>query len=265
MEQVLRADEPLAVAAVDAIHAGDVEALEQLLGEYPGLADATIREVGDDCSSDGERITRTLLHVATDWPGHFPNVAETIRALVDAGAEVDGRAASGTETPLHWAASSDDIDAVDALLDAGADVEAPGAVIAGGTPLDDAVAFGQWQAARRLVEHGAHTALWHSAALGLLDRVESHFAGEAPPAKAPYSWGASSGTPPDEVTVAFWCACHGGQRRTAEHLLARGAELDWVSTWDGLTPLDAAARADAQHVVTWLRARGAHTAHELAT
>jgi hypothetical protein len=38
-----------------------------------------------------------------------------------------------------------------ALLDAGADIEAPGAVIAGGTPLTDAVAFGQWQAARRLV------------------------------------------------------------------------------------------------------------------
>jgi ankyrin repeat protein len=67
------------------------------------------------------------------------------------------RNAPGTETPLHWAASSDDIEALDALVDAGADVDAPGAVIAGGTPLDDAVAFGQWEAARRLVHPGART------------------------------------------------------------------------------------------------------------
>ena len=69
---------------------------------------------------------------------------------------------------MHGPASSDDVDALDALLDAGADIEAPGAVIAGGTPLDDAVGFGQWNAARRLVERGAQTAVWHAAALGLM-------------------------------------------------------------------------------------------------
>jgi hypothetical protein len=78
-----------------------------------------------------------------------PRAIATIEVLVDASAKVDARNAPGTETPLHWAASSDDIDALDALVAAGADIEAPGAVIAGGTPLDDAVAFGQWQAARR--------------------------------------------------------------------------------------------------------------------
>jgi hypothetical protein len=63
--------------------------------------------------------------------------------------------------------------ALDALLDAGADIEARGAVIGGGTPLSDAVAFAQWNAARRLVERGARTELWEAAALGLLDRVEA--------------------------------------------------------------------------------------------
>lgn len=42
------------------------------------------------------------------------------------------------ETPLHWADSSDDVEVLDALLDAGTDPEAPGAVIAGGPPLEDA-------------------------------------------------------------------------------------------------------------------------------
>lgn len=41
------------------------------------------------------------------------------------------------------------------LLDAGADIDAPGAVIAGGTPMADATAFGQWPATRLLLERGA--------------------------------------------------------------------------------------------------------------
>ena len=114
-----------------------------------------------------EGNTRTLMHVATDWPGHYPWVAATIAKLLEAGADVNGRASgSHTETPLHWAASSDDVDALDALLDAGADIEADGAVIAGGTPLDDAVAFGQWHTARRLVERGAYANLFNAAASG---------------------------------------------------------------------------------------------------
>ena len=60
-----------------------------------------------------------------------------------------------TETPLHWAASCDDVDVMEVLLDHGADIEAEGACIGGGTPLADAVAFGQWRAARRLIERGA--------------------------------------------------------------------------------------------------------------
>jgi uncharacterized protein len=257
MSRVLRPDDPLAVTVVDAIRGGDVETLKRLLRDNEGLATAAIRD--EDSGQDS--VSRTLLHVATDWPGHFPNVAAKIAALVDAGAEVDARNAPGTETPLHWAASSDDIDALDALVAAGADIEAPGAVIAGGTALDDAVAFAQWQAARRLVEHGARTALWHAAALGLIDQVEAHFAGNPPP--APYPWGASGEQTPDGLTVAFWCACHGGQRGTAEYLLQRGADLDWIATWDGHTPLDTARREGADDVVAWLRTRGAKTADEV--
>ena len=81
-------------------------------------------------------MSRTLLHVATDWPGHFPNGAATIAALVEAGADVNARfTGPHTETPLHWAASSDDVAVLDALLDAGANIESPGAVIGGGTSL----------------------------------------------------------------------------------------------------------------------------------
>src|SRR4029453_14620054 len=98
----------------------------------------------------------SLPHVAADWPGHFPNGAASVAVLIDAGADVNARfTGPHTETPLHWAASSDDIEVLDTLLDRGADIEAPGSVIAGGTPLADAVAFGQWKAANRLVARGA--------------------------------------------------------------------------------------------------------------
>ncbi|MGQ0836718.1 MAG: ankyrin repeat domain-containing protein [Gammaproteobacteria bacterium] len=259
----IQPDDALAVAVVDGIRRGDLEALKRLLHENPGLASARIAGGNGVCATGG--TSRTLLHVAADWPGHFPNGAATVAALIAAGAEVNAPfSGQHAETPLHWAASSDDVAVLDALLDAGADIEAAGAVIAGGTPLADAVAFGQWRAARRLVERGAQTTLWQAAALGLLERVEQHFAGDT--ARESPRWSprpAQPGAPPpDEVTHAFWCACHGGQRKTAEYLLGRGADLNWIG-YDGLTPVDAARRSGAGELAAWLCSRSARTAEEL--
>ena len=237
-------DDRVAKAAVSAVRAGDVDALRRLLDENRWLATARL---GDD---DACGMSRTLLHVATDWPGHFPRVAETIAALVAAGADVDARfRGPHDETPLHWAASSDDVAALDALLDAGADIEAPGAVLGGGAPLADARGFKQWNAAFRLVERGARTTIVDAATLGLLDRVERCFADAEPTA--------------EEITRAFWGACHGARRDCAEYLLDKGAELNWIPPWENLTPLDAAERERAAGVVAWLRERGATPASEL--
>lgn len=231
-----REDNNVSASAVEAIHSGNLEPLKQLLDKNPSLIKTTI---------DGQR---TLLHVATDWPGHFPNNAATVALLIKYGAEVNAAFQGGqhSETPLHWAASSDDVAVIDALLDNGADIEAPGSVIGGGTAMADAVAFGQWKAARRLLERGACTTLWQAAALGLIDRVQEYFAGRTTPSK-------------DEITNAFWSACHGGQQSTAAFLLERGAELNWVG-YNELTPLDAANRSGAKELVEWLRLRGAKSA-----
>jgi ankyrin repeat protein len=225
-------NKPLAVAVVSAIHRGNVDELKRLLAENHGLISSRING-------------RLLLHVATDWPGHFPNVGLVIKTLIAAGADPDATPEPGDETALHWAASSDDVEAIDALLDSGANMEVRGASIAGGTPLEDAVGYGQWQAARRLVERGAKVEkLWHAAALGIMPLVEGHFAGPA-------------SVSPDEVSAAFWQACHGGQRRAAEYLLARGADLNWVPDWAKQTPLDMAESSGADDLIEWLRARGA--------
>ncbi len=239
----LPADDPRAVAFFEAVRAGDVGAVERLLDAHGDLA--TARFVDPRCGDE-----RSALHVATDWPGHFPNGRAVVARLIAAGADVD--AAFGgrhAERPLHWAASSDDIDVLDALVEAGADIEAPGSVINGGSPLADAVAFGQWRAARRLVELGAQVNLWQAGALGLADRLDRLLAASPPPAD-------------DEITNAFWCACHGGRRATAERLLDRGAEIDWVGH-DGLTALDAAVRSDAHELAAWLRSQGARSARDL--
>ena len=236
---ILATDDPLAVQATTAIEAGDADGLAALLRSHPELATARIGT---------EEFSRTLLHVLTDWPGHRPQGAAMVDVLLDAGADVDARfVGSHAETALHWAASSDDVQVLDALLDRGADIEADGGVIGDGTgtPLLDAAAFGQWKAAQRLVERGAEARLWPAATLGLVDRVEAELAANPPTRQ--------------EVTEAFWGACHGGQRVTAERLLAEGADISWVG-WDDLTPLDAAARSEAPEVVAWLRSLGATSA-----
>jgi uncharacterized protein len=242
--RVIPADDPRAVAATAAVKTGDLPELERLLAADPWLAKVRI---GD------EHGHRTLLHAATDWPGHFPNGPAVVSRLIGAGADVNAhsRFSSHTETPLHWAASSDDVAMLDALLDAGADIEAIGAVLGGGSPLADACGFGNWAAARRLVERGARTRLSEAAALGLLDRVAAVFA---------------EGSRPDSqmITQALWSACHGGQRGTAEYLLERGADLNWIG-WDERTPLDVVDETAAPDLAAWLRARGAKHTNELHT
>lgn len=224
--------DPAVVALVDAIHAGATQTVDRMLVTDPHLAKVGIV---DACG-----VVRTPLHIVTDWPGHFPNGPGTVQRLVEAGADVNARVrgAEPAETPLHWAASSDDVAVLDALLDAGADIDAPGGVIAGSSPLADAVAFGQWNAARRLTERGATTSLREAAALGQLPLVVD----------------LSVTIDPDGLDDAFWYACHGNQLHVAHYLHSRGATIGRLSPWDGLTPLQAAERTGPDgDTARWLR------------
>src|SRR3954453_23804159 len=140
------AADPRAVTLLTAIQTGDIATLQNLLEEDRALATARI---GDD-QQDG----RSHLHIVADWPGHWPEGARTVALLVRYGADVNARVRhphrdEAAETPLHWTASSDDVSVLDALLDAGAALEATGAIFTGGTPMSDAVVFAQWNAARR--------------------------------------------------------------------------------------------------------------------
>jgi uncharacterized protein len=216
-----------------AISRGDVESLRVLLESDPGLATSVIN-------------SRTPLHLFADAPGHRPNPAGVVSALARAGADLDAHAVGmwHHETPLHWAASNDDVELIDALLDAGADIEHPGSSISGGPPAESALGYAQWKALRRLHERGAAMNLPRAAALGVMPLVIEL---------------ATSVPPPDdgELSVAFWNACRAGQLEAAHYLAERGADINWRAPWSGQSPLDAARDKHERAVVAWLTEYGA--------
>jgi len=243
---ILKHDDPLYVSFAQSVQTGDVETLSRLLSEVPGLA---AKRFVDD-----QGFVRTSLHLVADWPGYFPNGVEMVRLLIAAGADPNARTAGGkfAETPLHWAASSDDADVAAALIDGGADVEAPGGSIVGGTPLDNAVGYRCWNVARLLVQRGARVdKLWHAAALGMMSRVAELMDRDPQPTAA-------------DIGLAFWFACSGGQRRVAEYLLAKGADINGIPSFTNQTPLDAAAGLDTRRetMVAWLKSQGAKSSKE---
>ncbi len=239
-------NDPRATSIIASIHRGDTASLEQLLRADPALATARV--------VDEKGVARTLLHIVADWPGHFPNGAATVAALAAAGADLNAAVLhpgphGSPETPLHWAASSDDVAVLDALLDAGADIEAPGAVFTGGTAMSDAVVFAQWRAARRLHERGASTTIWQAAALGLVDRVRAFCESDPAPST-------------DTLSNALWHACRAGQHATSEVLVGHGAVVNRIGH-EAKSPLDVAEESGNGALVTWLESLGAQRAAAL--
>ena|SRR5215472_15348409 len=76
-------DDQAAAELRAAIHSGDLGAVRRLLRSDPGLATAhfVARRGGSG----------TALHHVTDWPGYFPNGPQTVRLLIDAGADPSAR------------------------------------------------------------------------------------------------------------------------------------------------------------------------------
>lgn len=233
-----------------AMNTGATAEIEELLAKNPGLARDKL---------DGNE--RTSLHHATDWPGHKPTVARSIELLVASGADVHAvfphPEGGSAETPLHFAASSNDVEALDALLDAGADIDAVGGVIQDCAPFEEAVIFQHYAAASRLLERGAQTYLAGIAALNRLDLVGDFFdrdgklrtdVGRLP------NWNVF---PPSQVVLdrALQFACSAGHLEMAQFIHARGGDPASISPVN-TTPLDGAMKGEHHDVVAWLLALG---------
>jgi hypothetical protein len=66
--------------------------------------------------------------------------------------------------------------------------------------------------------------------MGLVDRLDA-------------LWDAGPTPTVEDINGALWGACAGGQLAAAQFLVVRGANVNWVSPWDHLTPLEAARRS----------------------
>ena len=237
--------------AREAVEQSDVERLEALIEIHPDLPN--LRSEDND---------RTLLHTIADYPGHKPKGIEMARVLIAAGADVNARFQHGQiravrETPLHWAASNDDVDLAELLLDAGADIDADAGVIANGTPIWNAVIFRCVNAARLLIERGAASNLMTAAGAGRRDLAEMYFddrgnvtenAGALPCWDAPRP-------PQTALDSAFGLACRNGHATIAKVLYERGADPDWVNP-AGESAYQQAKTGGHKIVMDWMKARG---------
>jgi hypothetical protein len=235
---------------VSAILEGNTERIAGMLANDATLATATL-----------PGNPRSMLHHATDWPGHRPNVAATIALLVDAGADPDvamppGEDPAVAERPLHWAASCNDAAAVDALADAGADVDAPGGIFGGCTPYEEAIIFEQYDAARHLLARGATNYLPGAAALGADELIDDFFDAEGNVRTDTGVLPHWNSVPAAQTVLdrAFQFACRAGHLDIAKRLLERGADHTAI-TPANTSALDEARENGHSNVVDWLTTR----------
>lgn len=230
-----------------AIVKGEVDKVRELLSDNPELANATI---GSN--------PRSMLHYATDWPANRPNVGTSIGLLVSAGADPNvamppNETGEVAETPLHWAASANDVDAVEALLDHGARVDCLGGIFGGCTPYVEAIIFEQYDAARSLLARGATDYLPGAAALGRAEEIDDFFGPDGNlslDTGVPPHW---DPLPPKQTVLdrAFQFACRSGHLEIASKLLARGADRH-AEVPGGGTARSEAAEKGHDDVIQWL-------------
>jgi ankyrin repeat protein len=250
--------------AIQAIKAGDVDQLRQILAADPGLA-----------TSRSTKAHPTLLQcVALDTKDH-PNTVALAKVLIEAGAELN--------EPFVAAASIDNRPVAELLLDHGALVAGTG----GWSPLEEALYWDSREVLDLLLERGARVQNLRTAAgLGRMDSLRDYFDehGKLKPeaGKINWPWGDlesianschSEATkrslttrvlswPQDQQAIAnnaFVYACMHGHIDAATFLLEKGAELNVIPGGFDFagTGLHYAALNGHRAMVEFLLARGA--------
>jgi hypothetical protein len=251
--------------AIDALHAGDLAGLARLLDAAPELVHARVAGAGPHY--EGYFHEATLLHHVAGNPfiRPLPDAIVAIAALIlDRGAEVDAVTHAGPSQPtdIGWSALGLVATSLEArtrgvqrpllelLVARGADVD-----VRDGGALVGALYYGEADAARWLVEHGARVDLVCAAGLGRVDRMEATI--DTPDAHTRVDYARRRPRPStraDLLGLALAYAARGGHVDAARWLLDRGADPSW---YDDATPLHLAALGGHAGVVELLLARGA--------
>lgn len=163
----------------------------------------------------------------------------TVRAALADGFTPDTPQGDDGDLALCWAAAYGQVDIVRLLLEHGASIEAAPAHGMGGPALSDALFENQLEAARVLVDAGAHVGYAAAAALGFLDRMVDHDEDDS------------------ERWSAFLSACKTGQLEVVRYLVPRGIDVAAYPPGDewggiGASGLHWAASAPDVELVRWL-------------
>lgn len=216
------------------IDEGDADRLKLLIKANPTLCAAR-----NDDKPPPDFDNAVLLH-ATSWPGGRPNGATIVKLLVQFGADPMLRFKGAGETVLHWSASIEtDIDIVNTLIDCGADVDAQGGVICGGTPLMNALYFGHTRTGQLLLNRGAFTDnIIIAAGLARIDLLELWYQGRGQYLKdsiltSPHS-PVGGGQLLDEQSTQTWvyraviCALVCEQYHVVDWFIERGFDINLI-------------------------------------
>jgi hypothetical protein len=236
----------------NATHHGDVESLRRLVGRFPDLASEPVSSCfGNDSALGYLGVAR--FHGLTD----HDRAGEVAKVLLAAGGAADGPA-NAAEPPLVTAASYGEVDMAQALIAAGADLEATGYAVPGGTALAHAVEFGNTEVVDVLAAAGAvvHDIV-EAAGVGNLDAYalsEIPIGSRAQAARAAAVCGRldildeliASGVPvdadpdtgdPDGSRTLLHEAAYWAQPRSVERLVALGADPNRQDAEHHSTPL----------------------------
>jgi uncharacterized protein len=151
----------LEVERRDILNSRDLSRLTRLLAEHPDLATTKMQHWCDHRHGADPLGYMAMLrfdHDRLGLPRELPGTGAVAKALIQAGAPVDGHSGD-KETPLITAASYGDAEVARVLIEAGADIEAISAPNSGGVPngtaLEHAAVFGMTEVVDVLVAAGA--------------------------------------------------------------------------------------------------------------
>ena len=262
------ADHKAFYEAVEAIDAGDREALQTLLAEDPELA--TARGYFDEYYEYPYFRGATLLHHLAGEPQRVPlpeNAVELAAALISTGADPNAATYDSTSVldlfiesdPLEWAESKPEM--IQLLVTNGVDVNRNRGQI-----LWNALRERDIELASMLVAEGADVDLRFAAGVNRVDLMAEFFDSEG---QLKEGIGHLFHPDPDTVLTAEQImvealnfAAYSGALEAAEFLLDRGADINGLASgftrYDrGSTPLHKTVMADQLEVARLLLARGA--------
>lgn len=224
----------------------DLARLTRLLADEPELASAKLERWRDHPKGAEPLGYIAMLRFDSGrlgLPRDLPGTGAVARALLDAGAPVDGQP-EDPETPLITAASYGDVEVARVLIEAGADLEATAAPNAGGVP--------------------GGTALLHAAVFGMTDVLDLlvaagarvHSVEEAAAAGDVSDW-LTPETPREARIRALVMAADHQRLDVIDRLIEAGTSVDAVDAEFGRQPLRLAAQNGRPASVRRLLAHGA--------